>query len=90
MNDGNRFDVDYDMLPEYMREPAKRYVEDGDLPGRFLQAVLQNDFVQVVFRADDINGAMLKDWAMWVYNECPSQAWGSQKKMFKWSRERKG
>ena len=88
--DGDRLDeVDYDGLPRHMRPAARRYVEDGAIPGKFLQAVLQNDLVEAFGKTDGINEARMKDWTLWLYNECPALAWGSKEKMVAWSDRRK-
>ncbi len=79
----------YDMLPDYMQEPARRYVEDGQLPGHFLQAVLRNELVEATLRADTVNRACLQVWAGWLYDQVPMSAWGSGGKVAAWSLARK-
>ncbi len=78
-------EVHYDSLPAYMRAGAERYVETGDLPGHFLQAVLSNNLVEAFGKADGENTASMQNWAYWLHNECPSLAWGSREKMLEWN-----
>jgi len=77
-------DVDYSMLPEHMQGAARDYVERGWPPGEFLLAVLTNDLVAAFGRADATNVLFMHQWAMWLYNECPSGAWGSVEKLQVW------
>jgi hypothetical protein len=77
-------DVDYLGLPEHMREAARAYVEDRHKPGQFLTAVLENNLVEAFGRADSTNNAAMELWASWLYNECPSAAWGSRGKVIDW------
>ena len=74
----------YDQLPEHMRGGAQRYIEHGIVHGDFLTAVLENDFVGAYGMADEINTACMRDWASWLYNDCPSAAWGSHEIVIAW------
>jgi hypothetical protein len=76
--------VDYSMLPDHMRDGAKRYIENRIAPGGFMTAVLENNLVEAASRADSTNINCLKEWAMWLYNECPREAWGSPHKVAMW------
>ena len=74
----------YDMLPEHMQPGARGYVEDGQPPGGFLTAVLTNDLTEAFGRADGINREYMFQWATWLYNECPGNAWGTQEAVDAW------
>lgn len=67
-----------------MRGGARRYVEHGIPPGSFLTAVLEHDFLGAFKRADDENANRMRDWASWLYNECPNSAHGSPEKVAAW------
>jgi hypothetical protein len=69
--------TDYSILPEHMREAAERWIENGIYPGSFLTAVIHNDLVEAVGRADFINRNRLHDIVSFFYNEAPSPCWGS-------------
>lgn len=77
--------IDYSILPEHCRDGMQRYVEEGIIPGAFLTAVLENNLVEAVGRADNINIHRLRDYAIFLYNELPSSAWGSPEKVERWS-----
>ena len=82
--------LDYDCLPDYMRGGMQRYIENGIPPGDFLLAVLSNDFIEVISRADGTNIRRLIDYARFLYNELPGRGthnpdcWGSRKTVAKW------
>jgi hypothetical protein len=78
--------VEYDMLPEYMIEPAQDFVERGIEPDRrdFLYELLTNDLVGVFKFGDDVNLAALQTWVTWLWWEVPSAAWGSEQKVREW------
>jgi len=75
---------DYSIIPEHMRGGARRYIEDGIEPGSFMRAVLENDFVGAINKADRINEFNLKEWAQFVYWEVPSDAWKSREAVDRW------
>lgn len=79
------FEINYEMLPESCRDGMKRYIERGVIPGHFLTAVLENDFVEAVCRADHENLARILDFAHFIYNEAPQPCWGSVEKVTAWS-----
>lgn len=76
--------VNYSRLPRHMQAGAKLYVEHGLAPGSFLCAVLSNNLTQAYARADDVNTAFMRDWALWLYNDCPRDAWGSPDAVTEW------
>ena len=80
--------MDYDKLPEHCRGGMKRYIEDGVIPGKFLQKVICNDLVGALGRADSINTARIRDYADFLYNEAPTPSWGSKEKMEAWAKKR--
>lgn len=76
--------INYEMLPEHCRDGMKRYIEEGIIPGEFLEYVICNDLVHSLGQADDINRDRMFDYAMFLYNEAPGTAWGSKQKMIAW------
>ena len=68
-------------VPEHTQGALQRYVEHGLMPGDFLVSVLTNDLFGAVARADSMNIHALKDICMFVYNELPSNAWGTRAKV---------
>lgn len=76
--------INYARLPAHMRDGAQRYVEDHIEPGGFMTAVLENNLTEAYNRADSTNLACMKDWVMWLYWDCPRNAWGSPAKVKAW------
>jgi hypothetical protein len=62
-----------------------RYVNKGYMPGHFLTAVLTNDLFGAVGRADVDNIVALPEIVKFVYNEVPSNAWGSKETVQEYS-----
>lgn len=76
--------INYDLLPEHIRNGARLYIERGISPGGFLQAVICNDLKESIARADGINIYRMFDIVSFFYNEAPSGCWGSREKMETW------
>lgn len=76
--------VNYNLLPEHIRGGTKRYIEQGILPGDFLQAVICNNLRESFAQADDININRMFDIVSFFYNEAPSLCWGSKETMKNW------
>lgn len=74
----------YEILPAHMRDVMQRYIENRLEPGGFLRAVLENDLVGSVMRADEINLERMYDYCLFLYNEAPSICWGSPEKVQAW------
>ncbi len=79
----------YARLPEHMQEAARLYIEEGEMPGDFLKAVLCNNLVEAFGRADELNRLSLWHWAQWLYNDVPQDAWGSVEKMRAYAAKRR-
>lgn len=76
--------IDYSGLPEGLRDSMKRYIEQRTPTGGFLRAVLENNLMAAVARADIYNRAQLCGICQWVFNYCPQSAWGSPAKVRAW------
>jgi hypothetical protein len=68
-------------IPETTIETIDNYVKYGYEPGGFIMAVLTNDLIGAVTKADTFNLAVLKDICLHIYWEIPSNAWGSIEKV---------
>lgn len=80
--DAATFD-EYD-IPDNMRPALLAWVNDGIRPGSFLTAVLENNLMEAVGRADSKNALHLKDYAAFIYNAVPSGCHGSAQKVDAW------
>ena len=67
-----------------MRAATRRYIEQGQRPGRFLVALLSNDLMDAVGRADVANLTALHDWMLFLYNEAPHLSYGSAENFKAW------
>lgn len=81
-------DADYDKLPENLRFGARRWIEDGILPGDFLTAVIENNLTEAFSRADDENTLRMRSIVSWWYNEAPGMCWGNKEKIKHWAEAR--
>lgn len=82
--------VSYDKLPDYMQDPARRYVERGELSERsFLRAVFEDRLVAAYSRADSTNVLEMRAWVSWLYNEAPAACWGSPETVDAWIEARR-
>jgi hypothetical protein len=72
------------IIPEHMGEALDEYVDRGRPVGDFLYAVLTNDLFEACGRADMHNAPNLTAYCAWLYNEAPSQCYGSREKVVAW------
>jgi hypothetical protein len=75
-------------IPNYMVPAVLAYLTEGQIPGNFLTAVLENDLTKAAFHADDRNITCLLEWARTVYNDLPMEAWKSPAKVRAWAKGR--
>ena len=75
---------EYDAIPQRMMESMKAYVLERREPGHFLKAVISNDLVEAVGRADNESMASLRSIVRWFYNKAPANCWGSKERMTDW------
>jgi len=77
-------EINYDDLPPHIRGGVKRYIEEGILPGDFLQAVICNNLKESFMCADEINTQRMWSIVNFFYNEAPANCWGSKERMILW------
>lgn len=65
-------------------ESLKRYQFHHIPTGDFLKAVLSNNLIDAIGRADDCNLQDIHEICSYVYNEMPSASWGSPEKVKSW------
>jgi|TARA_R110000824_G_scaffold111242_1_gene259614 hypothetical protein len=76
--------LNYSKLPNGLQDGMQRYIENGSQVGHFLTAVLSNDLVGAVNRADDKNAKLLPEIVRWLWNEAPGNCWGDVKRVQEW------
>ena len=72
------------MIQRHIKESIDLYVSEGVPPGVFLTAVLSNDLMEALGRADRENRETLYDICGYIYNEIPSACHGSPEKVKGW------
>jgi len=65
------------MIPRGVKASIDAYVDDGRPTGDFLRAVLSNDLMEAVARADEYNRIALADICVYIYNFTPNTCHGS-------------
>lgn len=77
----------YNIIPEYTLEAIGEYVKYGE-SGDFLKAVMENNLMEALGRADKNNRAAIFDICLYVYNEIPHTCHGSPEMVKAWQRGR--
>lgn len=77
--------IDYSPLPPHMQAGMRRYIEHGIEPGSFLFAVLSNDLMGAMGKADDVNLYALPDYGRFLYNNAPANCFGSKENVIAWT-----
>ena len=80
-----RFDWDYfSPVPDHTREALERYFLYAFEPGSFVKAVLCNDLVSSVARADHFNKPAIAGIVEWIVNNAPEGSWGHEEYYQEW------
>lgn len=72
------------LVPDYMWDAVEGYYLHGYRPGGFLTALLSNDLMGALGKADDANGARMREWCQFLYNYTPAGSYGSPEKFAAW------
>ncbi len=74
------------LIPDYMIGGIQRFIKQGVIPGGFLSAVLENNMKEAYVFADENNISNFPAYMNFLYNEVPSECWGSPEKVKAWSK----
>jgi hypothetical protein len=74
-------------VPLHTQAALEDYIEKGIPTGGFLYAVLSNNLVDAVCRADAQNLSCLKDIVQWLYNEAPHDCHGSEARVLRFMQD---
>lgn len=77
---------EYVKIPRHALESLEEYVKHGRPVGSFLEAVISNDLMEAVGRADYYNMHIIDVYAKWLYNKAPIACHGSRKIYETWIR----
>lgn len=72
-------------IPDHMGEGIDRYVNEGIIPGNFLQAIICNSLFLAFALADDENFHNVAAYVDYFYNNTPAICHGSKEKMEAWA-----
>ena len=72
------------LVPPHMFDAIDNYIVHRIRPGSFLTALLSNDLMGAVGRADDVNRDGIVDWCAFLYNCIPSASYGSPAAVDSW------
>ncbi len=72
------------VLPEHLRESLAAYANDGRPTGGFIEACIANNLSLAIARADAESLHVLPAIVGYLYNECPSQCWGTPESFTDW------
>jgi len=74
---GEKMMIDTSLIPSNLVDALERYVKNRMPTGSFLRAVLENNLVEAVGRADSDNIRLLPEIVQYCYNNLPHNCWGS-------------
>ena len=81
-------DIDWTQCPQTVVGTLRNYLQYHIGTGGFLEAVLSNDLVGSLGRADERNKECLHDIVRFLYNEAPAISWGSKNRYREWLKRR--
>ena len=76
--------MDYNKIRPDIVAAIRRYADQGIPVGGFLTAVMANDLMLAIGKADDDNVKTIPEICCYVYNETPSGCHGSPEKVKAW------
>ena len=76
--------IEYEQIPPQIMAALLRYKDSHLNTGSFLRAVISNDLISAVQKADSESLKSLPLIASWAYTELPADAWGSYEAFQKW------
>jgi len=83
MNEQRLIEKIQQLVPGYMVDSTVAYVLEGQRPGGFLTAVMENKLYEAACKGDHTNRLYLLNWAT-LLESLPGGCWGSSYKVDKW------
>ena len=71
-------------VPPHMRGPLMLWITKAIEPGSFGMAVIRNDLVNALLKADSINRQHLVTIVTWMIDYAPSQCWMDEESIKSW------
>ena len=78
------FDDESLNIPKRTKRALDKWACWAEPNGDFIMAVLRNDLMRAISRADLENQKAIVDIVKYVYNRLPSQCWGSEEAVESW------
>ena len=75
---------DASLIEPRFKESIDAFVATGRPTGGFLEAVLSNNLMESIARADDAALDNLPHIVAYLYNEVPGDCWGSSQRVREW------
>lgn len=72
-------------IPLPLARALDAWIDKGEVPGDFLQAVLRNDLREAIGRASATSRLALHAIVVYLYNEAPGPCWGSPERVEAWA-----
>lgn len=72
------------LIPTHMHDGIYNWIKYGYAPGDFLTAVLKNDLMEAMGRADEVNRLAMWDWCTYLYSYAPRGCFGSPASFSEW------
>ncbi len=70
--------INYSSAPNHFGYFWQQYIERGVPQGSFAKALLCNDAIEAVLRADQANKALIVEHFEWLWSNFPMEAWGNE------------
>ncbi len=74
----------WDGIPPMVLRALLRHWRRGMETGRFVRSCLENELVSAIGRADEDSFRAIREIVMFLYNDLPTAAWGSQENVEAW------
>lgn len=71
-------------IPNDTKQALDDYAQNGAALDGFFLAVVCNDLMEAVAKADSANLAALSEICRYIYSHLPESCWGSKEKYLKW------
>lgn len=72
------------LVPPHMWDAVTGYYLHRFQPGSFMTALLSNDLMGALGRADDVNAANIQRWCQFLYNYTPAGSYGTPERVRQW------
>lgn len=72
-------------VPSHMHHVVLDWVANGRTYDDFFSSIVNNDLMEAIKNADDVNRHMLVQYGTFLYNGAPSECFGSKEKVMAWS-----